>query len=325
LNFAILKKHNVLITGAPGIGKSEIVEGVVKSMDDTDFLLCHPVVEDPVDVKGLPALVDGKAEFLPYGNLRKLCEAKRRTVVMLDDLGQAPIAVQAAYMQLLLAREINGTKISDEVTFIAATNRHKDMAGVSGLIEPIKSRFRTIVELEINSDDWLEWAASNSMPPELVAFIRMRPAILAEFVPSREIKNSASPRTIAGVGKMINDGLPKSLEFETFCGAIGEGPATEFINFLKVYRDLPNPLDILKEPKKAFLPTEPSQKYALASALAYHATSDNFSNYIQYLERLGAEFNVMSMREAVKRNIKIMKAKDWPKWGTEYGPLMAGK
>jgi hypothetical protein len=59
--------------------------------------------------------------------------------------------------------------------------------------------------------------------------------------------------------------------------------------------------------------------------LAYHATSDNFSNYIQYLERLGAEFNVMSMREAVKRNIKIMKAKDWPKWGTEYGPLMAGK
>ncbi len=43
-------------------------------------------------------------------------------VCLLDDLGQAPPAVQAAAMQLLLARRVNGHAVSDHVTFLAATN-----------------------------------------------------------------------------------------------------------------------------------------------------------------------------------------------------------
>ena len=65
----------------------------------------------------------------------------------LDDLGQAPMSVQAAAMQLILARRINGFKISDKVIFMAATNRREDKAGVTGILEPVKSRFAWIVEL----------------------------------------------------------------------------------------------------------------------------------------------------------------------------------
>ena len=99
-----------------------------------DLIITHPVVEDPTDYKGMPAVVQGDggptASFLPFGELNRMLSATVPTVVMMDDLGQAPPAVQAAVMQLILARQINGRRISDHVSFIAATNRREDRAEV---------------------------------------------------------------------------------------------------------------------------------------------------------------------------------------------------
>jgi hypothetical protein len=134
--------------------------------------------------------VDGKAEFLPFGNLRKLLNATVPTLFFLDDLGQAPQGVQAAAMQLLLAREINGQKISDYVSFAAATNRKEDRAGVSGILEPVKSRFVTIINVETNADDWLRWARRNGLPEELLMLIKWRPELLEKFKATADMTNS---------------------------------------------------------------------------------------------------------------------------------------
>src|SRR5258706_16400244 len=93
----------VLIQGAPGVGKSDIVAQAAIAAD-AELILSHPAVSDPTDVKGLPWVVKGKADFLPFGELERAINATERTVWFLDDLGQATAAVQASYMQLLLAR-----------------------------------------------------------------------------------------------------------------------------------------------------------------------------------------------------------------------------
>ena len=223
----------VLITGAPGVGKSDIVQQAATTAG-ADLIIEHPVVADPTDFKGLPFVVAGdRAEFLPFGSLRQLIEATSPLVYFLDDLGQAPPAVQAAAMQLILARRINGHVVSDQVTFIAATNRRSDRAGVTGLLEPVKSRFATIINLEPDLDDWVKWALSagqpypggqweanafdpaldNGFPTELTAFIRFRPALLHDFKPTADLVNTSSPRTIANVGRsMTLPGLPRELE-----------------------------------------------------------------------------------------------------------------
>jgi len=54
--------------------------------------------------KGLPFVVNNNAEFLPFGNLRKLINADKLTVCFFDDLGQATPAVQSSAMQLILSR-----------------------------------------------------------------------------------------------------------------------------------------------------------------------------------------------------------------------------
>lgn len=127
-------KRPVLIKGAPGIGKTDVVTQACQAAG-ADLVISHPVVSDPIDYKGLPALADGRAEFLPFGELRTLIEANSLTVFFLDDLGQAPPTVQAAAMQLILARRINGHLVSEQVCFVAATNRKQDKAGVTGDLE----------------------------------------------------------------------------------------------------------------------------------------------------------------------------------------------
>jgi len=186
----------LLITGPPGVGKSDII-GQAAATAQADLLISHPAVADPTDAKGLPWPKPGgvEATFLPFGELAQAIHATKLTVWLLDDLGQASPAVQASYMQLILARRVNGHILPDCVTFVAATNRRIDRAGVSGILEPVKSRFASIVELEPNVDDWSVWGYAHGVPATLIAFLRYRPELLCKFEATADLTNSPLPRT----------------------------------------------------------------------------------------------------------------------------------
>ncbi|MPW11773.1 ATP-binding protein, partial [Paraburkholderia sp. CNPSo 3155] len=181
----------VLVTGAPGIGKSDIVAQAAQETGH-DLLISHPVVEDPTDSKGLPFPDGNVARFLPFGDLERALRATTPLLWFLDDLGQASPAVQAAKMQLLLARRIGEHALPDCVTFVAATNRRNDNAGVSGILDPVISRFATVVELEPSIADWTDWAARTGVPAELIAFLRFRPDLLSVKKTARDIENAPS-------------------------------------------------------------------------------------------------------------------------------------
>ncbi len=281
---ALQKGWAMLVQSSPGIGKSDLINAAVAELK-FDSITVHPVVEEPTDAKGLPGIVNGVADFMPYGNLRRMIEAKAPLVVFLDDLGQAPQSVQAAYMQLLLAREINGKKISEHVRFIAATNRRADGAGVSGLITPLLSRFRATVELECDATDWQKWALKNGMPIELVAFIGFRPLLLSTFDPkhAREMKPFACPRTVSFLGEWLNAGVS---DLETMKGCVGESFATEFAGFRAIYLKVANlPEKIILNPKTAPMLNAADEQFALAAALSYKAKQANVDNIAAYMNR----------------------------------------
>ena len=300
----------VLITGAPGIGKSDAVTAAAAAAH-ADLIISHPVVADPTDVKGLPwpNKDTETATFLPYGDLAKALSATKRTVWFIDDLGQATPAVQAAFMQLFLARQVNGHKLPDHIVFMAATNRRTDRASVQGIIEPVKSRFATIVELEASINDWSEWAISRNLPPEPIAFLRFRPELLHDFKATADMTNSPCPRTWAYVGRLMAAQLPATLEFEVYKGAVGEGAATELMSFIKTYRDLPNLDQILVNPDGAVIPSEPSALFAVATGLATKANVHTADRVFRYAERMmdagHGEHGVLLVRDALKRDDTI--------------------
>ena len=308
----------VLIKGAPGIGKTDVVTQACAEAG-ADLLVSHPVVSDPIDFKGMPWINSqtGQAEFLPFGDLRALIEAEKNTVFFLDDLGQAPPTVQAAAMQLILARRINGHHVSPAVTFIAATNRKQDKAAVSGILEPVKSRFATIIELTPDLEDWVSWALQAGLPIELIAFIRFRPGLLHAFTPSADITNSPWPRTVSNVGKLMTLGLTADLEFEAYSGAAGEGFAAEFMGFLQIFRRLPNPDSVLLNPESADVPTDPATLYALTGALARKASENTMDRLCRYAYRLPAEFSVLMIRDAVRQDQQVTNTRAFIEWASK--------
>lgn len=322
LQFAIRNKFPILVKGKPGIGKSDLVD-LVAMLTGAELLIGHPSVSDPTDFKGMPFVgVHGnsvlpQADFLPFGDLRKLITATKLTIYFIDDLGQASSAVQAAVMQLILARQINGQKISDYVTFIAATNRKEDKAAVGGLLEPVKSRFHSIVELDVDTEDWVKWALGHNMPTELIAFIRFRPELLDKFVATKDIVNTPTPRTIANIGKMQNAGIPAGLEFEAFKGAAGEAFAAEYTGFLQIFRELPSIEQIILSPDTAPVPEKAASLYALAGALAHRANVNTIQSIVTYIKRLPGEIGVAAMKDAMTRDKDITSTRGFIQWATD--------
>lgn len=317
LSRAIPARLPILITGAPGVGKSDIVAQAA-ALAGAELLISHPAVADPTDAKGLPWPKAGadEATFLPFGELARACKATQPTVWLLDDLGQAPPAVQASYMQLLLARRVNGHILPDCVTFIAATNRRTDRAGVSGILEPVKSRFASIVELQPTIDEWCNWAYSNGISHTLIAFLRFRPGLLIDFQASADLSNSPVPRTWHHVSQLEALGLPKDVEAAAMAGAVGEGAALEYLSFRQLAKSLVNLDAILLDPDRAAIPTGPSELYATCVGLAGRANSTNFARIATYATRLATEtapgadaprgeFAALLIRDAQRRDEKI--------------------
>lgn len=329
LAHAFTARLPILITGAPGIGKSDIVAQAT-AQAGADLILSHPAVADPTDAKGLPWVVDGHATFLPFGELERALRANGPTVWFLDDLGQASPAVQASFMQLLLARRVNGHVLSEHVTFVAATNRRTDRAGVTGILEPVKSRFGSIVELTPDLDEWCTWAIGADVAPELIAFVRFQPDLLCKFTASADLVNCPVPRTWAHVAQILKLRLPQGVQHSAIQGAVGEGAAVEFSAFLRLYNELPNIDQILIDPHSVEIPKAPATLYAIASALASKVTDANFERIAQFGHRMldagCGEFAVLMIRDSITRKPSVTQTQAFIKVATgELGDLISGK
>lgn len=329
LQSAIPARLPILITGAPGIGKSDIVAQAAAATE-SDVILSHPAVSDPTDAKGLPWVQEGRATFLPFGELQTAIDATRSTVWFLDDLGQASPAVQASYMQLLLARRVNGHKLPDCVTFIAATNRRTDKAGVSGVLEPVKSRFASIVELEPDLNSWCEWAMDTNVPAQMIAFLRFKPDLLSAFKASADLTNSPTPRTWSHAARLLALQLPDGLRSAALAGAVGEGAAAEFLAFLRLFAALPSIDAILNDADTADIPDQPATLYAVSTALASRVTIENFAMISKYVQRMTdgnlTEFAAVCVRDCIRRCPNVTKTAAFIKLCVgKYGKIVSGK
>jgi hypothetical protein len=313
---AIQNGFPVLFKGSPGIGKSDAVAQAA-SEAKMPIIIRHPVIEESIDYKGLPGFEGGKAKFFAFADFHEMLTASAPLVVFFDDLGQAPVSVQAALMQVILAREIGGKKISPHVRFVAATNSRKDNAGVTGLITPLVSRF-TVLEMETDSASWIQWGLKNGMPLELLAFMRFRPDMISTFNPAtaKDLNPYACPRSIAQLGKWLNAGC---LSFDVWKGSVGEAFAVEFKGFFDTYKALAGlPDKVIANPGNAPVPDKPAVMYALTAALAHRATDVSFPSIAAYGKRLSdlgkAEFETCLIQDTITRHPELTESRPFIDW-----------
>lgn len=283
--------------GAPGIGKSDCVASLAGERD-LPMIDLRAILLDPVDLRGLPFVSEGRAAwarptFLP--------DAERHGpagILFLDELNAAPPSTQAACFQLVLNRRVGEYDLPPGWRIVAAGNRATDRAAAQRMPSALANRFAHI-DVEADPTDWRQWANRAGIEPMVSAFIAFRPELLQKM-DSPDLRAFPTPRAWAQVSKVA--GAPHAIRLQLVAGIVGEGAGAEFEAFAQMYAQLPSIKAILANPQGERVPDEPATRYAVAAGIARAATAENFAAVMTYAQRLPREFEILTCVDAVKRD-----------------------
>ena len=213
-------------------------------------------------------------------------------------------------MQLLLARRCGEHVLPDCVSFVAATNRRASGMGVSGMLEPVKSRFATIVTLEAHIDDWSQWASSADIHPMVYAYLQFETDMLHKYEATADMTNTPSPRTWENLSNVLSWNLETGAREEAARGAVGDNAADHFFAFEEMHAKLPTANAILADPEAFDIRnTNISALYVVATTLAIRADAGTFAAVCRFAERLEAEgrgeFAALLLRDALRRSPEL--------------------
>lgn len=256
----------VFIWGAPGIGKSALVEAFA----DAVGLPCVSLLGSqlaPEDIIGIPQIKGETSEFLPP----KMIARKEPYVLFLDELNACSQEVQKAFYSLIHEKRIGEYHLPQGSIVIGAGNRAQDSAIVKTMSSALVNRMFH-VQLKADPAQWLTWAYQNQIHPWVTDYIRQRPDHLFTEPPKIEEPYS-TPRS----WHMLSDALREynagfnaisedSLRVITY-GCVSASHGGMFLAFTKQLGNTNLLSDIIKG--DARWPAKPEERdvlYFLASA-----------------------------------------------------------
>ncbi len=303
--------------GSPGVGKSNVVAQVCEALNMA-LLDVRAGLLNPVDLMGIPHVNgDGRAHWAIPDFLPQESRDGKRGLLLLDELTTAPPSVQAACYQLTLDRRIGDYVLPDGWAVAAAGNLETDRGVVNKMPTPLANRFaHFLVEPDIK--DWVKWAANKQLDGRVIGFIRYRPELLWSFDPKSNEKAFPTPRSWERAAEHVGSGIPEDILRDVLSGIIGQGASAELNAFMKLFAKLPDMQQILTSPTKAKVPTEPSELFAVSSALTMYANDNTFDRIYAYAKRLPTEFAVYAMTDSVNRHEELLQHGAWTQFGIEY-------
>lgn len=250
----------VFIWGAPGIGKSALVQ---KFADDLG-LECVSLLGSqlaPEDIIGIPQIDGETSRFMPP----KMIARKEPYVLFLDELNACSQEVQKAFYSLIHERRIGEYHLPAGSVVIGAGNRSQDGAIVKTMSTALVNRMFH-VQLVADPKQWLNWAYENALHPWVIDYITERPDNLFSEPPKTEEPYS-TPRS----WHMLSDALkeygagekdvPEKILKVLAYGSVSPSHAGTFLAFVKTLcnKNLLN--DIIKG--TARWPSKPEERDVL--------------------------------------------------------------
>ena len=289
---AVAAVRPVFIWGAPGIGKSSIVENFAAQLG----LPCVSMLGSqlaPEDIIGVPQIVEGKSVFCPPRQIAR----DEPYCLFLDELNACTQDVQKAFYSLIHERRIGEYHLPEGSIIVGAGNRAQDNAIVKPMSSALINRMFH-VELIASHRDWLDWAKKNYIHSNIIEYIGLRPDHLWKQPPKTE-EPFSTPRSWHILSDALNsygDGItdeeldilasgclspPHAVQFRAFAKQLkNRFTLNEIIEGTKRWPDAPEDRDVLYFLAQSFrarlIKELPPQKGKLSGAvktLAFNSKS----------------------------------------------------
>lgn len=314
-------KIPTFLWGAPGIGKSSIIKQIARE-NGIECIDLRLSLMDPTDLKGIPfyerdshSALWAPPSFLPR---------EGRGILFLDELNSAAPAVQASAYQLILDRRVGEYTLPEGWAIVAAGNREGDRGVVYRLPSPLANRF-VHIEMEVNAEDWRDWALSRGIDEGVIAYIGFKNSALFGFDPLKNERSFATPRSWEAVHTILNSSLSKTLWLEAIAGAVGEDAAVDFLGFCQVMDKLPD-ADAILRGEEVETSEDLSTLYALSSTLVSRVlaspSDETISNLLRYSLKLKNEFAVMIVQDLQRQGVSMEHLDAFGEWVEAYAYLL---
>jgi hypothetical protein len=310
-------RYPAYLAGPQGIGKSAVVRQFAEGRNLRLITIMLSQIE-PSDIRGLPFLDRETArtrwllpEFYPTP------DDTSAGILFLDELANAEPRVQVAAYQLLLDRRVGEYTLPPGWVCVAAGNRLEDNANVYELSSALADRL-VFFNVTCEPRDWLSWARENSIAPEVLAFIQVKP----DFLDGNQMQQNTdqiivpTPRSWERVSNIIRTETDKEKRQYLLGGVIGESASIEFFHVLEEIQDLPPMQDLFQADNhiiRGMLPRTVAGLYGLAySVAAYCDSMETFRkacvifNELDQLDRTlpGAEIQTLAFEILLEKSEK---------------------
>lgn len=320
----------VMLWGAPGVGKSQIVAQVAER-NQVPMIDIRLSQMEPSDLRGIPFRNDSQVEWAIPAMLPDRQRHGEHGILFLDEITSAAPSVSAAAYQLILDRRLGQYTIPPGWAILAAGNRQGDRGVTYTMPAPLANRFSHYA-VDVNLDDWVAWAYANQIDDRIIAFLRFRPDLIFEFDAAQNPMAFPTPRswefTHRALSKFVqhNDVL-----LETLQACVGPAAGVELNAFIANLDQMPNIEDIVAG-KEVPVPDEIDLQYAVASALVgqairvqnkddeqrYHGNILNYAN--KFPQREMGVMMISDMHRAIGE--KIFALAEFSDWAESVADLM---
>ena len=313
------KDVTVIGQGEPGIGKSSMLKVLAQQYPDYEIAYIDCTLLDLGDFALPYTEVAGDMKVTKFApNARFKMHTGKPVIVMLDEIGKAMKAVKNVLLTLMLEQRIGDNYLPKGSIVFGTTNLLSD--GVGDMLEAhARNRVCMTTVRKPDADEWIDWAITNDVAPEVIAWVKQFPHALASYTDSSQKDNPYifNP-TRAGMGAVVT---PRSLEkashiakqraqlgdsltISMLTGTIGESASRDMQAFFTVVDKLPTWDAIMASPATTKMPTDTVAKCILVFSAITRVEKDSLPKWMTYLQRMDMEWQALFATSVMKSQAK---------------------
>ena len=310
------KKKSIILIGDYGIGKSRIVYEFAKEKAkelNKELVIWHELNEhekmrlinsnldnyfilvdiklqsigDPSKIMGIPIIINGEHEqkivWEPPLFIKVLCKENAYGILFLDEINMALPSLQSLCFEIFLQRKIGEWKLSDNVLVCGAGNSLDVNVAANPIPKPLLNRVLLIKDIEIDVDEWINWAFKNDIDNRIIAFVKCFRELKKDS--DEELEQSTRPRSYEILSDMIKNEEDIEL-IEAFAYALLEkSTASKFVAFVKNLQKFVNYKKYI-ENYDEFEKLSLEEKYALITVIAKNIKEIEDEKIVEFITDL---------------------------------------
>ena len=244
-----VRQRPILLIGAPGIGKTQIMEQVAEEcgIGLVAYTITHHTRQSAI---GLPYIKEkefaGKkmsvTEYTMSEIVASVYEKMEQTgwkegILFLDEINCVSETLAPAMLQFLQCKSFGNHKIPEGWIIVAAGNPPEYNKSVREFDIVTLDRVKKI-EVEPDFAAWKEYAYKVNIHPAIISYLNVRPQNFYRMETTVDGKSFATPRGWEDISRLLTvyEKLGKTLDYEVAVQYVQhEQTARDFANYLELY------------------------------------------------------------------------------------------